>query len=55
MKVFRGLARELQSMISHDVTDRMHAVEDQDTFHFGKTRIAWEHELNPERPGFKQG
>ena len=53
MRVFQGLVRELQSNISHDVCDNMHALEDRDGFHFGKTRIAWEHHLNPERPPFK--
>jgi hypothetical protein len=53
MRVFRGLVRELQSQISHDITDRMHTLEDIDMFTFGKTRIAWEHALNPARPPFK--
>ena len=55
MKVFRGLVRELQSQISHDVVDRMHDIEDEDMFEFGKVRIEWEHSLNPERPGFREG
>ena len=55
MRVFRGLVRELQAQISHDVADKMHAVEDQDMFEFGKVRIAWEHYLNPERPAFHEG
>ncbi|HLJ29981.1 MAG TPA: hypothetical protein VKY85_24955 [Candidatus Angelobacter sp.] len=54
MRVFQGLIRELQSNISHDVCDHMHALEDRDGFEFGKTRIAWEHHLNPERPAFRQ-
>src|SRR5579872_4487373 len=41
---------ELQSQISHDLADRMHQVEDDDMFRFGKTRIAWENWLNPEKP-----
>lgn len=53
MRVFQGLARELQALISHDIVDRMHAVEDEDSFRFGRMRINWEHHLNPERPGFK--
>jgi hypothetical protein len=36
------------SQFSHDVVDNMHTVEDHDGFRFGKVRIAWEHELNPE-------
>ena len=52
MHVFQGLIRELQSQISHDVVDRMHALEDADMFEHGKVRIAWEHHLNPDRPPF---
>jgi hypothetical protein len=52
MRVFADLARELQAHISHAVVDRMHGIEDEDMFHFGKTRIRWEHHLNPERPPF---
>ena len=40
MNVFRGLVLELQSQISHDVVDKMHAVEDDDMYRFGKVRIA---------------
>lgn len=54
MKVFRGLARELQSQISNAVVDRMQRVEDKDCFRFGKTRIRWEHYLNPDRPDFSK-
>ena len=54
MRVYQGLVRELQSLLSHDVCDHMHAVEDKDSFEFGKVRIAWEHRLNPSRPAFKQ-
>ncbi len=54
MNVFRGLVRELQSLISHDVADRMHEVEDHDAFRYGRMRIDWEHRLNPQRPAFKQ-
>ena|SRR5579863_3040960 len=53
IKVFRGLLRELQAQISESVVDRMHTIEDRDMFEFGKTRIAWEHHLNPERPPLK--
>lgn len=52
MNVLRGLARELQSHISHEITDTMHEVEDDEWFRWGKVRIAWEHHLNPERPAF---
>ncbi len=54
MRVFWGYVRELQAQISHDVADNMHALEDRDCFEFGKTRIAREHYLNPQRPAFKQ-
>src|SRR5205085_5174051 len=54
MNVFRGLVRELQSQISHDVVDKMHAVEDEDMFRFGQTRIEWEHYLNPDRLAFRK-
>jgi hypothetical protein len=52
LRVFQGLIRELQSMISHDVCDRMHEIEDDDMFEYGKIRIEWEHHLNPDRPAF---
>ena len=54
LNVFRGLTLELQSQIAHDIVDRMHKVEDTDMFRYGKTRIGWEHHLNPERPAFRQ-
>lgn len=52
MRTFQGLVRELQAQISHDVCDTMHTIEDNDMFEHGKTRIEWEHSLNPHRPGF---
>lgn len=54
MRVFQGLVRELQSLISHDIVEHMHGIEDRDCFRFGKSRIAWEHHLNPERPAFHE-
>lgn len=54
MRVFQGFIRELQSQISHDVCDKMHAVEDNDMFEYGKVRIAREHYLNPQQPAFRQ-
>lgn len=54
MRVFADLARELQAQISHAVLDKMYGIEERDMFRFGKTRIAWEHELNPARPAFGQ-
>lgn len=52
MPVFQGLIRELQCMISHDIAETLHDLEDQDMFEFGKIRIQWEHDLNPSRPAF---
>ncbi len=52
MNVFQGLIRELQSQISHDICDRMHDMEDEHMFEFGKVRIAWENYLNPDRAPF---
>jgi hypothetical protein len=49
MRVLRGLTRELQSQISHDITDKMHSVEDEERFRWGKARIAWEHHLDPDK------
>lgn len=54
MRVFQGLVRELQALISHDVVEHMHGIEERDCFEFGKVRIGWEHRLNPERPAFTQ-
>jgi hypothetical protein len=42
MRVLRGLTRELQSQISHDITDTMHSVEDQEWYRWGKVRNARE-------------
>lgn len=52
MPVFQGLIRELQAQIAHDICDRMHEMEDQDMFEFGKVRVEWEYHLNPHRPAF---
>lgn len=54
MRVLHDLTRELQAQISHDVADKMHEIEDEEMFQYGKTRIGWEHHLNPERPAFKK-
>jgi hypothetical protein len=53
MNVLRGLARELQSHISHEITDKMHEVEDEEWFRWGQVKIAWEHHLNPDKLPFK--
>jgi hypothetical protein len=47
MRIFRGYTRELQSQISHDVVDRMHALEDEDMYRFEKTRIVRGTTLTP--------
>src|SRR5437764_15447414 len=52
MRVFRGLVCELQSLISSDVLEDMLGIEVEDSFEYGKVRIAWEHYLNPKRPAF---
>ena len=49
MKVLRGLTRELQSQISHDITDKMHSVEDEEWYRWGKVRIARDHYLDPDK------
>jgi hypothetical protein len=53
MQVLANLARELQAQINFAVVDRMHGVEDEDMFRYGRSRIDWEHRLNPHRPPFK--
>lgn len=52
MHAFQGLTRELQSQLSHYVTERMHSLEHQDMFEHGKVRIERDHHLNPDRPAF---
>ena len=54
MRVFNGLVRELQAQMSHAVVSKMRSTEDRDMFRFGKTRIHWEHHLNPRRPDFSK-
>ena|ERR1700694_791125 len=39
MLLHRGMVRETQANISHDIVDRMHEIEDQDWYLFGKARI----------------
>jgi hypothetical protein len=48
MGVLRGYVRELQSEISHDVTDTMHGVEDKEMYRWEKVRIARERYLRGE-------
>ena len=48
MGVLRGYVRELQSEISHDVTDIMHHVEDGEMYRWEKVRIARERYLRGE-------
>ena len=49
LRVLRGLTRELQSQISHDITDKMHSVEDEEWYRWGKVRIARENYLDPDK------
>ena len=48
MGVLRGFIREVQSQVSHDVTDRMHGIEDQEMYRWEKVRIARERYLKGE-------
>jgi hypothetical protein len=54
VRVLRGLTRELQSQISHDITDKMHEVEDDEWYRWGRVRVAWEHHLNPDKLPFQE-
>ena len=48
MGILRGYVRELQSEISHDVTDTMHHIEDGEMYRWEKVRIARERYLKGE-------
>jgi hypothetical protein len=50
MGVLRNYVRELKAEISHDVTDKMHEIEDEEWYRWGKFRIARERYLNPDKP-----
>jgi hypothetical protein len=49
LRVLRGLTRELQSQISHDISDKMHEVEDGEMYRWEKARIAYERHLDPDK------
>jgi hypothetical protein len=48
MRILRGLTRELQSQISHDIADLMHHIEDGEMYRWEKVRIARERYLKGE-------
>ena len=53
LRTYSALSRELQALINSHLLEVLHSQEMADAFRFGKARIAWEHELNPERPAFR--
>lgn len=54
LNTFRGLAKELQSLLNVKLLETLLPIEEKHAFEFGKARIAWEHYLNPERPAFRR-
>lgn len=54
LATFRGLTAEHQSLLNCKLLDTLHNVEEKQAFEFGKTRIAWEHYLNDQRPAFTE-
>ena|SRR5579864_211360 len=54
INVFRGYAKELQSLLNCELLSTLSSVEQKQAFEHGKTRIEREHYLNPERPAFRQ-
>lgn len=54
LSTFRGLAKELQSLLNCKLLSTLQDIEGKHAFEFGKVRIEWEHYLNPERPAFGQ-
>jgi len=54
LRTYSALSRELQSLINSHLLEALHSQEMTDAFRFGKARIEWEHELNPQRPAFRQ-
>jgi hypothetical protein len=49
MGVLLNYVRELKAEISHDVTDKMHEIEDGEMYRWEKFRIARERHLDPDR------
>jgi hypothetical protein len=54
LATFRGLTKELQSLLNCKLLSTLKDVEEIQAFEFGKVRIAWEHYLNDERPAFRE-
>lgn len=54
LATFRGLTKELQSLLNCKLLSTLQDVEEKQAFEFGKVRIAWEHYLNADRPAFRQ-
>lgn len=48
LDIYQDLLVELQCQISHDVVEKMDSIEERDMYHYGKTRVLWDHFLNPE-------
>jgi hypothetical protein len=54
LATFRGLTKELQSLLNCKLLSTLQGVEEKQAFEFGKVRIAWEHYLNSDRPAFRE-
>jgi hypothetical protein len=54
MNVLAGFVRELQSHISHDITDTMHSIEDKEMYQYEQVRREWENYLDPDKTAAKQ-
>jgi hypothetical protein len=54
LATFRGLTKELQSLLNCKLLSTLQDVEERQAFEFGKVRIAREHYLNPNRPAFRE-
>ena len=54
LATFRGLTKELQSLLNCKLLSTLQDVEEKHAFEFGKIRINWEHYLNPDRPAFTE-
>jgi hypothetical protein len=54
LATFRGLTKELQSLLNCKLLSTLQDVEEKQAFEFGKVRISWEHYLNSDRPAFRE-
>jgi hypothetical protein len=54
LATFRGLTKELQSLLNCKLLSTLQHVEEKQAFEFGKVRIGWEHYLNDQRPAFRE-